>query len=114
MGHMVFIATSSPDIYVKPIAEYLKCDGYECSRLTFRNVIFIGKFQGRDCLGAEKSKRLRAIAEKKDLDIKSSYAYSDHESDLPLLEWIGNPTVVSPTMKLREIAMERGWKIEEW
>ena len=57
MGHMVFIATSSPDIYVKPIAEYLKCDGYECSRLTFRNVIFIGKFQGRDCLGAEKSKR---------------------------------------------------------
>ena len=60
------------------------------------------------------SERSQLNEAKKDLDIKSSYAYSDHESDLPLLEWIGNPTVVSPTMKLREIAMERGWKIEEW
>lgn len=113
-GHFTFIISSCPDIYILPLAEYLKCDGYECSRLAFKNAIFIGKLEGRDCLGAEKTKRLRTIAENKNFDIESSYAYSDHESDLPLLEWIGNPTVVSPTMKLREVAVERGWKIEEW
>lgn len=114
MGHMVFIATSSPDIYVKSVAEHLRCDGYECSRLAYRNSKFIGKIAGKDCLGAEKGERLRAVAENRGLDIENSYAYSDHESDLPLLEWIGNPTVVSPTMKLRDIAIERNWKIEEW
>ena len=113
-GHMVFIATSSPDIYVKPVVEYLQCDAYECSRLAYRNSKFIGKIVGKDCLGAEKGERVRTIAENKGLDIENSYAYSDHESDLPLLEWIGNPTVVSPTIKLREIAVKRGWKVEEW
>ena len=113
-GHFTFIVSSCPDIYILPLTEHLGCDGYECSRLAYRDTKFVGKIDGRDCLGPEKVERLQAILENKDLDLAHSYAYSDHESDLPLLEYVGNPIAVTPTEELRRIASQRGWKIEEW
>jgi HAD superfamily hydrolase (TIGR01490 family) len=114
LGHFTFIITSCPDIYILPLAEYLKCDDYECSRLAYRNSKFIGRIAGTDCLGFEKARRLKAIVEYRAIDLSHSYAYSDHESDLPLLELVGKPVAVTPTGQLRRIAIDRGWKIEEW
>jgi HAD superfamily hydrolase (TIGR01490 family) len=114
LGHFIFIITSCPDIYILSLAEYLKFDGYECSRLAYRNRKFIGRFEGKDCLGSEKVRRLKAIVEYSTLDLSHSYAYSDHESDLPILKLVGKPVAVTPTEKLRRIAIDRGWKIEEW
>jgi len=113
-GHFTFIISSCPDIYILPLTEHLGCDGYECSRLVYRDAKFVGKIDGRDCLGSEKVERLQTIFKNRDLDLTHSYAYSDHESDLPLLEYVGNPIAVNPTKELRWIASQRGWKIEEW
>ena len=113
-GHFTFIISSCPDIYINPLTEHLGCDGYECSRLTYQDAKFVGKIDGRDCLGPEKVKRLQTIFKNRDLDLQQSYAYSDHESDLPLLELVGNPIAVTPTEELRRIAIQRGWGIEEW
>ena len=74
----------------------------------------MGKIVGSDCLGSEKVRRLQTIDEYRGLDLTNSYAYSDHESDLPLLELVGKPVAVTPTGQLRRIAIDRGWKIEEW
>ncbi len=113
-GHLIFMISSCPDIYISPLAEYLRCDGYECSRLAYRDKKFIGKFDGNDCLGTEKVERLKSIAKNRGLALTDSYAYSDHESDLPLLELVGNPIAVTPAGELRRIAVDRGWRIEEW
>lgn len=113
-GHFTFIISSCPDIYIRLLTEHLGCDGYECSRLFYENTKFIGKLEGKDCIGIEKVQRLKSVIKNKDLDLAKSYAYSDHESDLPLLELVGIPIAVSPTKKLRRIATHRGWKIEEW
>jgi HAD superfamily hydrolase (TIGR01490 family) len=113
-GHFTFIVTSCPDVYILSLVEYLKCDGYECSRLAYRNSKFIGSIVGKDCFGSEKVSRLKAIVEDRELDLSHSYAYSDHESDLPLLELVGKPVAVTPTDQLRQIAIDRCWKIEEW
>ena len=114
LGHLTFIITSCPDIYIFSLVELLKCDGYECSRLAYRNSKFIGKILDRDCFGAEKVMKLKAIVANNALDLSRSYAYSDHQSDLPLLELVGRPVAVTPTDLLRRIAIDRGWKIEEW
>ena len=114
LGHLTFIITSCPDIYILSLAEHLNCDGYECSRLAYRNSKFIGRILGPDCFGSEKVMRLKAIAANRALDLSRSYAYSDHQSDLPLLELVGRPVAVTPTALLRRIAIDRGWKIEEW
>jgi len=114
LGHFIFIITSCPDIYILSLAEHLKCDGYECSRLAYRNGKFIGRIIDRDCFGSEKVRRLKAIVENSALDLSRSYAYSDHQSDLPLLALVGRPVAVTPTEQLRRMAMDRGWEIEEW
>ncbi len=113
-GHLVFLATSSPDVYVSSVADYLNCDGYECSRLSFLQNRFLGKFDGNDCEGVEKVRRLQIIAEEFHIDPNKSYAYSDHHSDIPLLEWVGKPVAVCPTLELKRMAEGRGWPIERW
>lgn len=113
-GDFVFIVTSSPDIYLNALCEHLDCDGYEGSKLAYHDGKFTGLFEGRDCLGSEKLARINAIAEGRHLNLENSFAYSDHESDLPMLEKVGNPVAVSPTFTLKEIAKERGWPIENW
>jgi HAD superfamily hydrolase (TIGR01490 family) len=113
-GHFIYILTGSPDVYVKAFSEHLGCDGYGCSRLLYQNRRFAGNFSGQDCAGNEKARRLKCIAAKFGIDLKGSYAYSDHEADLPMLELVGNPVAVSPTKYLHHIARQRGWKIEWW
>ena len=37
--------------------------------------------------------------------------YSDSTNDLPLLEVVRTPVATNPTPALRQIALERGWRI---
>jgi hypothetical protein len=43
--------------------------------------------------------------------LAASYAYSDSESDLPMLRVVGHPVVVNPDPDLRRIAAEEGWEV---
>jgi phosphoserine phosphatase len=40
--------------------------------------------------------------------------YSDHISDRPAFECADEPVAVNPHGKLRRLAEERGWPIEDW
>ena len=40
-----------------------------------------------------------------------SYAYSDSESDLPMLRAVGHPVAVNPDAGSRAIAAEEGWDV---
>ncbi len=40
-------------------------------------------------------------------------AYSDSINDLPLLELVGQPQVVNPDRRLRQVADARGWPVRE-
>ncbi len=113
-GDFVFIASASPDIYVRAVSRYLNCDGYICSNLALDGTIFTGMLKGEDCIGKEKARRLKRLAEEFQIDLDRSFAYSDHEADLPFLEAAGTRTAVSPTKILHTIACGRGWEIEHW
>ena len=41
----------------------------------------------------------------------ASYAYSDSESDLPMLTAVGHPVAVNPDSALERIARDNGWRI---
>lgn len=49
-----------------------------------------------------------------DHDLNASTAYSDSHTDVPFLEAVGHPVAVNPDRKLRKIAAERGWPVEEF
>jgi phosphoserine phosphatase len=40
--------------------------------------------------------------------------YSDHASDAPVFEWADEPVAVNPHDRLRKLAGERGWPVEDW
>ena len=44
---------------------------------------------------------MRELAEREAIDLAASYAYSDSESDLPMLRAVGHPVVVNPDAELR-------------
>ena len=113
-GDLVFIISASPDIYVHSISDHLGCDGYFCTELAYSDGKFRGKFQGNDSLGPEKINTVKKIAKNYALELAECYAYSDHHSDLPLLKCVGQPVAITPTHKLREIALSEGWPIEDW
>ena len=48
------------------------------------------------------------MAEREGIDLAASYAYSDSESDLPMLESVGHPVAVNPDRELDRVARERG------
>jgi hypothetical protein len=56
---------------------------------------------------------MREVAEREQIDLGASYAYSDSESDLPMLREVGNAVVVNPDSLLRRIAVEEGWEVIE-
>jgi hypothetical protein len=61
--------------------------------------------------GGGKARAITELAARDGLDLGASYAYSDSESDLPMLECVGHPVVVNPDATLRRIARERGWEV---
>jgi hypothetical protein len=54
---------------------------------------------------------MQEVAEREGIDLEASYAYSDSESDLPMLSAVGHAVVVNPDPRLRRIAAEEGWEV---
>jgi hypothetical protein len=50
-------------------------------------------------------------AERHDINLSDSYAYSDSMSDLPMLSIVGHPAAVNPDMRLRQTALHHDWPI---
>lgn len=59
--------------------------------------------------GVQKAMAVREWAQKSNVDLAESYAYSDHYSDLAFLQSVGHPVAVNPDLRLRMHARTRGW-----
>jgi hypothetical protein len=55
---------------------------------------------------------MRELADEVGIDLAGSFAYTDSDTDLPMLEAVGNPVLVNPDKALRRLAEERGWQTE--
>ena len=113
----VVLATASYRLYADAIAE----------RLGFDDVIGTGsvigldsqvhaKIAGENCYGPAKLRMIADWVEKSGLKGVHGHVrfYSDHVSDQPAFEWADEPVAVNPHGKLRQLAEQRGWAIEDW
>jgi HAD superfamily hydrolase (TIGR01490 family) len=116
-GRRLVLATASYRLYADAIAE----------RLGFDDVIGTGsviglddrvhaKIAGENCYGPAKMRMIADWVEASGLKGKHGHVrfYSDHVSDQPAFEWADEPVAVNPHGKLRRLAEERGWAIEDW
>ena len=116
-GRRLVLATASYRLYADAIAE----------RLGFDDVIGTGsviglddrvhaKIMGENCYGPAKLRMISDWLEKSGLTGAHGHVrfYSDHVSDAPAFEWSDEPVAVNPHGKLRRLAEQRGWAIEDW
>ncbi len=113
-GTAVVLVTGSLDFVVQPIADYLAADAVLAPQLREQEGQFTGELTTAPLIGEAKAEAMRNYAEQHDISLEESYAYGDSQSDLPMLECVGNPIVVNPGKALREKALKSGWELHEW
>ncbi len=97
---------------LEPVADDLGFDHLMCTALEIGgDGLLTGRVKGLICLNSNKRLLAEMLARKVDIDLASSYAYGNHQSDLPLLNLIGNPHAVEPTGPLRKVALANKWPI---
>jgi HAD superfamily hydrolase (TIGR01490 family) len=109
-GRDVIIVSASGVEVVEPIGAMLGVDHVIATTL----VVDDGRYTGDVdfyAYGPNKAVAMRALAEERGYDLAASYAYSDSETDVPMLEAVGHPYAVNPDKALRRLADENGWPV---
>jgi phosphoserine phosphatase len=106
------------DYYAAPIGALLGFDLVVATRSTHDGTGHLAaRIEGENCYGAPKLDMLRAaLADISDGAQQPLHivAYSDHASDLPLLDWADEAVAVNPSPALRRIAAARGFPVDDW
>ena len=111
-GHLVCIATSTGRDIVEPLADRLGVDRLIATEYEEdAEGVFTGNMIGKWLWGPDKAEAVTAFAEREDIDLDESYAYSDSYYDRHLLEIVGYPRVVNPDALLRGYAVRKGWPV---
>ncbi|MBW1895062.1 MAG: HAD family hydrolase [Deltaproteobacteria bacterium] len=110
-GHVLVLVSGSVRYFLRPVVEDLGFDHLLCTDLEVKNGLLTGKTEGRICIDIEKRIQVEKLAEQENLDLFASYAYGNHQSDIPLLDLVGHAFVVKPTRPLKKTALDRGWPI---
>ena len=109
-GRLICIVSSSPEEIVEPLAKMLGVERWIATRPT----IVDGKYTGEldfYAYGPDKPVAMKALAVDLGIDLQGSYAYTDSDTDIPMLEAVGHPVVVNPDKHLRALADEHGWAV---
>ena len=109
-GRDVVIVSASGAEIVEPIGRMLGADHVIASTLVSQ----AGRYTGEVDFYAyaqNKADAIVALAGERGYDLAASFAYSDSETDIPMLEVVGNPFCVNPDKPLRRVAAERSWPV---
>jgi HAD superfamily hydrolase (TIGR01490 family) len=110
-GRRIYIISASPAEIVEPLGRFLGADE---SLASHARVGPDGRYTGEMdvyAYGPYKADLIKQVAERGDVDLSRSYAYSDSYTDLPMLESVGHPVVVNPDRVLLKVARERDWEV---
>ncbi|WP_375000980.1 HAD family hydrolase [Aeromicrobium sp. CTD01-1L150] len=109
-GRDVVIVSASGAEVVEPIGELLGVDDVIATTLVESDGRYTGEVEFY-AYGPHKATAMRGIAAERGIDLSASFAYSDSETDVPMLEAVGHPFCVNPDRALRSIAAEREWPV---
>jgi putative phosphoserine phosphatase/1-acylglycerol-3-phosphate O-acyltransferase len=110
-GRQVVMATTTPEDWVRPLAERLGLDDVVATRWQAEHDRYTGELQGPFVWSAGKLSAVRAWALAHGVDLRDSWAYSDSVYDAPLLGAVGHPVAVNPDPRLLVMAALRRWPV---
>jgi HAD superfamily hydrolase (TIGR01490 family) len=110
-GDEVWLVSMAPAEIVEPFAELLGITGAISSRAEIDEE---GKFTGNMLFfaqGENKAVAVRELCEQRGIDLSDCYAYSDSETDVPMLQVVGHAFAVNPDRQLAKVAHDESWPI---
>jgi HAD superfamily hydrolase (TIGR01490 family) len=111
-GRRAYIVTAASNELAEMLAHVLALDGAIGSQFSEAvDGVYTGRPTGLFVYRSDKARAVEQLAEREGLDLQSSYAYSDSESDLPMLRVVGHPVAVNPDHELARVAREQGWEV---
>jgi HAD superfamily hydrolase (TIGR01490 family) len=110
-GRPAYIVTAASQELADVLAHVLTFDGGIGMRSEVRDGVYTGAPAGPFTYREGKAEAIREIAAREGIDLAESYAYSDSESDLPMMRVVGNPVAVNPDAALERVARAEGWRI---
>lgn len=110
-GRPTYIVTAASQEIAELLAHVLVFDGGIGARSEVREGVYTGRPEGPFTYREGKAEAIRQVASENGFDLTESWAYSDSESDLPMLRAVGHPVAVNPDSALESVAREEGWEI---
>jgi HAD superfamily hydrolase (TIGR01490 family) len=111
-GRRAYIVTAASQELAQILAQVMTFDGAIGSDLSeVVDGVYTGQPTGLFVYRAQKAQAIEELAEREGIDLSASYAYSDSESDLPMLRAVGHPVAVNPDSALARIARQENWQI---
>jgi HAD superfamily hydrolase (TIGR01490 family) len=107
LGKKIVLVTTSFEPIAKHAACFFHIHEYTATRLEVKNSKYTGRILGKINYREEKVERLKKY------NFNDSFAYSDHNSDIPLLKKATYRYTVNPNKRLRVYAKNHGWFILE-
>jgi HAD superfamily hydrolase (TIGR01490 family) len=112
MDHTLVLASSASRFQVEPAAraagvEHVLCTPVEVTA----DGILTGRAAGPTLWRQGKADAVRSFAVANGVDLRSSYAYSNGDEDVPFLSAVGRPRAVNPGKHLLAHAREEDWPV---
>ncbi len=111
IGQRQIVITGALDFTIDRLCNYLEIDEFVSNKLEFVNGYATGRILPPVMASATKAKWMREYAERENISLSESYAYSDSISDLPMLSIVGHPVAVNPDFRLKQTATQHDWAI---
>jgi alcohol-forming fatty acyl-CoA reductase len=113
-GHLTILLSGSIAPLVRLLGDHLAVDYVVATELEIAGGLYTGRLVGKHVAAEQKAHLVGELAACHGFDLRESYCYADHRSDLAMLEQFGNPRPTNPDRGLLQAAVARGWKVERF
>lgn len=114
-GSLLVLATASPDIYVRQLADLLNISHVICSEmLAGAGGYLTGRLRNSNCYGVEKLNRIDDFRLRHHATWEELVIYTDHNSDLALLMRAGKGFAVNPSRAFAKECQRHGLPVVRW
>lgn len=113
-GHIPVICSASSQFSVQPVAQHLGIEHMVFTEWLDEGGRLTGEIRLPIAYGTGKVYWMEQWAASQNVSLAQSYFYTDHISDLPLLEAVSHPVAVNAEPRLAQLAAGRGWPLVDW
>lgn len=110
-GFELLLATASSRFYVEALAARWGIERVVATDNVWDGDWLTPEIRGENCYGMGKLRMILAALPARPARVKF---VSDHESDLPALDWADLAIAANPSPALRRVAHARGWRVCDW